>query len=58
LEFSSKFYSLDDFLTGFLENHFLPLDPNNLLCMAWKGLYRNALANNIAEITELDGKLQ
>jgi homoserine O-acetyltransferase len=24
---------LDDFLTGFLESYFLPMDPNNLLCM-------------------------
>jgi hypothetical protein len=31
-----EFSSLDDFLTGFLENYFLPMDANNLLCMAWK----------------------
>lgn len=30
------FSSLDDFLVGFLEGYFLPMDPNNLLCMAWK----------------------
>jgi homoserine O-acetyltransferase/O-succinyltransferase len=30
------FSSLDDFLSGFWENWFLPMDPNNLLCMAWK----------------------
>jgi len=28
--------SLDDFLTGFWENWFLPMDPNNLLCMLSK----------------------
>jgi homoserine acetyltransferase len=28
--------SLDDFLTGYLENYFLPMDPNNLLCMIGK----------------------
>jgi homoserine O-acetyltransferase/O-succinyltransferase len=28
--------SLDDFLVGFWENYFLPMDPNDLLCMAWK----------------------
>lgn len=30
------FSSVDDFLTGFLEAYFLPMDPNDLLCMAWK----------------------
>jgi homoserine O-acetyltransferase len=30
------FNSLDDFLTGFMEAYFLPMDPNNLLAMAWK----------------------
>ena len=45
--FSTKFFnqelwraldysSLDDFLTGYLENYFLPMDPNNLLCMIGK----------------------
>ncbi len=30
------FSSTEDFVVGFLENYFLPMDPNNLLCMAWK----------------------
>ncbi|QID19445.1 alpha/beta fold hydrolase [Nitrogeniibacter mangrovi] len=30
------FSSLDDFLVGFLDAYFLPMDPNDLLCMAWK----------------------
>ncbi len=30
------FSSLDDFNRGFWEAWFLPMDPNNLLCMAWK----------------------
>jgi homoserine O-acetyltransferase len=30
------FSSTEDFVTGFLENYFLPMDPNDLLCMAWK----------------------
>lgn len=30
------FSSLDDFLAGFLDAYFLPMDPNNLMCMAWK----------------------
>lgn len=30
------FSSTDDFLVNFLEGYFLPMDPNNLLCLAWK----------------------
>ena len=30
------FSSLEDFIVGFVEHYFLPMDPNNLLCMAWK----------------------
>lgn len=30
------FSTLDEFLTGFWEAYFLPMDPNNLICMAWK----------------------
>lgn len=30
------FSSVDDFCVGFTQGYFLPMDPNNLLCMAWK----------------------
>jgi homoserine O-acetyltransferase len=30
------FSSLDDFLLNFLDATFLPMDPNDLLCMGWK----------------------
>jgi homoserine O-acetyltransferase len=30
------FSSVEDFLTNFMEAYFLPMDPNDLLCMAWK----------------------
>ncbi|MGV1795128.1 alpha/beta fold hydrolase [Rhizobium sp. A37_96] len=30
------FSSVEDFQTNFMEGYFLPMDPNNLLCMAWK----------------------
>jgi homoserine O-acetyltransferase len=30
------FSSVDDFVTGFVENHFLPQDPNNLILLASK----------------------
>jgi homoserine O-acetyltransferase len=47
LGFSAEFYrrelwrglgcaQLSDFLSGFLEQFMLPMDPNNLLCMNWK----------------------
>jgi len=31
-----NFSSVEDFIQGFLETYYEPLDPNNLLCMAWK----------------------
>ncbi len=40
------FNSFDDFLVGFLENYFLPMDPNDLISMAWK--WRNADVGRIA----------
>ncbi len=30
------FSSLADFQHGFWDNYFLPMDPNNLICMGWK----------------------
>ncbi|SRR5579875_148001 len=30
------FCSLEDFVVGFVEGYFYPMDPNNLLCQAWK----------------------
>jgi homoserine O-acetyltransferase len=30
------FTSLEDFQVGFMEAYFGPMDPNDLLCMAWK----------------------
>lgn len=30
------FAALQDFRSGFMHNYFLPMDPNDLLCMAWK----------------------
>ncbi|MDN3670718.1 alpha/beta fold hydrolase [Echinicola jeungdonensis] len=30
------FSSLEEFRVGFTQGYFLPMDPNNLLCMAWK----------------------
>ncbi len=33
---SLGFSSLMDFQTGFWDNYFLPMDPNNLICMGWK----------------------
>lgn len=31
-----NFKTLDDFMTGFMEGYFNPMDANDLLCMAWK----------------------
>lgn len=30
------FSSMEDFRVGFTQGYFLPMDPNDLLCMAWK----------------------
>lgn len=30
------FPTLQEFRSGFMHNYFLPMDPNDLLCMAWK----------------------
>src|SRR5215813_12620643 len=30
------FSSMDDFIINFMYAYFSPMDPNNLLCMAWK----------------------
>ncbi len=33
---SLGFSSVEDFQTGFWDNYFLPMDPNNLICQGWK----------------------
>lgn len=43
------FASIDDFLTGFVENHFLPQDPNNLITLAAKWI-----ANDVSRIAGND----
>lgn len=39
------FNSVDDFLVGFLENYFLPMDPNDLMTMAWKWQHADVSRN-------------
>lgn len=41
------FSSLNDFMHAFWDEWFLPMDPNDLLCMAWK--WRNADVSRIAD---------
>lgn len=43
------FSSLNDFMHAFWDEWFLPMDPNNLLCMAWK--WQNA---DVSRITDGD----
>ena len=33
---SMGFKNVDEFVSGFWEGYFAPMDPNNLICMAWK----------------------
>jgi len=46
------FSSKEDFLKGFWENWFLPMDPNNLLCMAKKWQTGDVSAHRNGDLTE------
>lgn len=51
------FSSLDDFLTGFLEGYFLPLDVNNLLCQAWKWQHGDVSRNAGGDLAAALGRI-
>lgn len=51
------FTSLEDFLTGFWENWFLPMDPNNLLCMLSKWQRGDAGLNAGGDLKKALGKI-
>jgi len=44
------FTSLEDFERRIWENHFLPMDPNNLICMAWAWQHADASLNTGGDI--------
>ena len=52
------FSSLDDFLTGFWEAYFLPMDPNNLICMAWKWRHGDVSLHTEGDLAAALGRIK
>lgn len=46
------FSSMDDFITNFMHNYFLPMDPNNLLCMISKWQHGDVSKNTHGNLPE------
>jgi len=53
-----NFSSAEDFISGFLEAYYEPLDPNNLLCMAWKWQRGDASRNTGGNLQEALGRIR
>jgi homoserine O-acetyltransferase len=52
------FRSLDDFNRRFWEAWFLPMDPNNLLCMAWKWRHGDVSLHTGGDLSEALGRIK
>ena len=52
------FSSLEDFIRGFWENWFLPMDPNNLLCMAWKWRHGDVSLHTQGDLAAALGRIK
>ncbi len=52
------FQSLDDFNRGFWENWFVPMDPNNLLCMAWKWRHGDVSLHTNGDLAAALGRIK
>ncbi len=52
------FASLDEFLTGFWEAYFLPMDPNNLICMAWKWRHGDVSLHTDGDLAAALGRIK
>ena len=52
------FSSMNDFLQGYYENWFLPMDPNNLLTMAWKWQHGDSSRNTGGDLKEALGRIR
>ena len=52
------FSSPEEFRTGFTQNYFLPMDPNNLLCMAWKWQQGDVSRLTNGNLSEALGRIQ
>ena len=51
------FASLDEFLVGFWEAYFKPMDPNNLIWMAWKWRHGDVSLNSKNNLDEALGRI-
>lgn len=52
------FSSLDDFVTNFMVGYFAPMDPNNLLCMAWKWQHGDVSRNAGGDLEAALGRVR
>ena len=52
------FASADDFQTGFVDAYFQPMDPNGLLCMAWKWQRGDVSRHTGGDLSEALGRVQ
>lgn len=52
------FASPDDFIAGFMEAYFLPMDPNDLLCMAWKWQRGDVSRNTGSDLKAALGRIK
>src|SRR5258707_8136183 len=50
--------SLEDFMVGFWEGYFLPMDPNDLLCMAWKWQHGDVSKNTGGDLEAALGRIK
>jgi homoserine O-acetyltransferase len=52
------FSSMNDFVQGYYENWFLPMDPNNLLTMAWKWQHGDSSRNTGGDLAAALGRIR
>lgn len=52
------FSSMEDYIHGYYENWFLPMDPNNLLTMAWKWQHGDSSRNTGGDLKAALGRIK
>ena len=52
------FTSVEDFMTGFLEAYFLPMDANDLLCMGWKWQHGDVSRHTGGDLAAALGRIE
>ncbi len=52
------FSTLDEFVTGFWEAYFAPMDPNNLICMAWKWRHGDVSLHTDGDLAAALGRIK